>query len=121
MERGEDPSQAQGRKKEDGWGPGSGRRMEGRRAWWWWGGSDRLIGRTVGGGGWQSALRGSAPGGRGRRGGGPVGVAAVGPAQSPQCHFAINQGFSGQMKLQTIKSWSYVAQKFQIKYEIIGN
>jgi hypothetical protein len=58
---------------------------------------------------------------RGQGAKGPVGVAAVGPAQSPQCHFAINQGFLGQMKLQTIKSWSYVAQKFQIKYEIIGN
>jgi hypothetical protein len=32
-ERGEDPARAQGRKEEEGWGPGSGRHVEGRRAW----------------------------------------------------------------------------------------
>jgi hypothetical protein len=109
IERGEDLARVQGRKQEEGWGPGSGCRVEGRRAWGWGGGP---VGRR----GWVAvSTAGQRAWGQGLKGGGSVGVAAVGPAKRAQCRFAINQGFSGQMKLQTIKSWSYVAPKFQIK------
>jgi hypothetical protein len=103
-------------KKEEGWRAGSGSRVEGRRAWGQRGGGP--VGRR----GW--AVVGTArqrARGRGVRLGWPRLGRCRGPAQHAQCHFAINQGFLGQIKLQTIKSWSYVAPKFQIKYKIVGN
>jgi hypothetical protein len=51
-ERGEDPARAQGRKREEGWGPGSGRHVEGRTAWG--GGGVQSAGTTRGRWGWAA-------------------------------------------------------------------
>jgi hypothetical protein len=47
-ERGEDPARAQGRKREEGWGPGSGRHVEGRTAWGGGGGGGPISGYEEG-------------------------------------------------------------------------
>jgi hypothetical protein len=44
-EIGEDPARVQGRKEEEGWGPGLGRCVEGRRAWGPGGGGGGPVGR----------------------------------------------------------------------------